>query len=83
MRRWYIVYGASFWLVEPIMQYLKLTEGVQRISAANRFYRKKEPRVITFSCDYKTAQIIRQWLPESLQICLHWDDAEYPHRIVK
>lgn len=83
MKRWYIVYGANFWLVDPIMQHLKLTKGVQRISSANRFYCKREPRVITFNCDYSTAQIIAQWLPEQLKIYLHWQDAEYPHQIAK
>lgn len=83
MKRWYIAYGTDDSLIYAIAQHLRLTTGVQRISSANRFYCKREPRVITFSCDYKTAEIIAQWLPESLKICLHWADAEYPHKVTK
>lgn len=83
MKRWYIAFGTDYYLIDAIMQHLRLTEGVKRISSANRFYCKREPRVITFSCNYKTAEIIAQWLPESLKVCLHWNDNEYPHRIAK
>lgn len=83
MKRWYIDLGIDYYLKDAIMQHLTSIKGVRRISRARKFYCRKEPKVITFTCDYKTAETIAHWLPESLRICLHWNDAEYPHQIAK